>query len=223
LRNDLILGIVPGIIYSLNMKSTLDHLLLGIADLDQGIEWVQEKTGVRAIPGGNHPGAGTRNALLSLGNHRYLEIIALDPKQNPTGRMATLLHDLAAPRLITWAAATSNIDSIRLSAQAAGYRLEGPSDGARQKTDGHMLRWKTIRLSDFDDAIPFFIEWAPGIVHPSEDSPSGCLLEEFEICHPEARRIREIFDKLGIEAAVNEGDLPQLGAILSTPKGQIAL
>lgn len=79
-----------------------DHILLGAPDLDLGIRWVEERTGVRAKFGGNHPGSGTRNALLSLGTGHYLEIIAPDPAQAnaPDDRG---LRELSSPRIIQWA------------------------------------------------------------------------------------------------------------------------
>jgi hypothetical protein len=54
----------------------VDHLILGARDLDEGIRRLEEQTGVRPKVGGEHPGRGTRNALVSLGKSLYIEILA---------------------------------------------------------------------------------------------------------------------------------------------------
>ncbi|HXK61590.1 MAG TPA: VOC family protein, partial [Acidobacteriota bacterium] len=122
------------------VDQTVDHLLLGAADLESGIEWVENLTGVRALPGGSHPGVGTRNALLSLGRQQYLEIIAPDPAQ-PAFNFRIDLRALTTPRFISWAAATEDLEFIRKRGLEAGYRIDGPEEGTRQRPDGRLLRW----------------------------------------------------------------------------------
>jgi hypothetical protein len=204
----------------------VDHLLLGVADLDTGIAWVEGLTGVRAVPGGSHPGRGTRNALLSLGRHRYLEIIAPDPAQ-ATFTYEPDLRAFQAPHLIAWAAAATDIQAVAAAARSANQQVFGPHDGSRARPDGRMLRWRVLGLrSDLAaggvNPIPFFIEWAPDSVHPSTDSPTGCDLQALEITHPNAADVADTLMHAGIRVTLAPGDA-QLKATLQCPKGTVEL
>src|SRR4029079_2113852 len=83
--------------------SAVDHILLGVPNLDAGMAAFEEATGVKPARGGTHPGPGTRNALVSLGNGTYLEIIAPQEHPDATTDMVTQLRSLTSPKLIEWA------------------------------------------------------------------------------------------------------------------------
>ena len=208
----------------------VDHLLLGVADLAEGITWVERATGVKPVMGGSHPGVGTRNALLSLGGRRYLEIIAPDPEQavyKPVN-FQNDLRRLTMPRFFAWAAGTSDITAIAENLRRTALPIVGPIEGSRARPDGRVLQWKALLVRNkfavqAAEPIPFFIEWAAGSVHPSQDSPEGCELLSFEFEHPDPVGLLNALKSLGIEARATQARNTRLRATLQTPKGRVEL
>jgi len=199
----------------------LDHILLGSADLDAGIAFVEQRTGVRAAFGGVHPGAGTRNALLSLGRVRYLEIIAPDPEQ-PATADARDLRSLEKPVLVGWAAHPGDIEQFAGGLKEQGIAASGPHPGSRKRPDGRVLHWKTLTLKD--DAgglLPFFIQWGADSLHPSSDAPQGCSLTLFEAATPYRDKLLKQAGHLQLDLPVTQAKTPRLHAIVTGPKGQL--
>lgn len=205
------------------VPANLDHILLGISDLDHGIAWVQEHSSVSALFGGVHPGRGTRNALLSLGPRRYLEIIAPDPEQAAAtsgNEMVNRLLALKEPRLVGWAAHTDDLAALAQKAAAAGIAIENPRAGSRLRPDGKTLRWSAFSLQkDFHGVLPFFIEWNRSSIHPSQDAPAGCTLQHFFIEFPAVEDVRLVADRLGLEVELKPAKTPALRARISGKKG----
>jgi hypothetical protein len=201
----------------------LDHILLGCNDLQRGIDFVEQHTGVRAAFGGVHPGRGTQNALLSLGVRRYLEIIAPDPQQNASqSELPTKLKKLSEPRLVGWAAHPGDLQVLAADLAKAGIAAEGPTPGSRKRPDGSVLHWKTLNLKDDTNGLlPFFIEWSTDSPHPSEDAPSGCQLLRFELLTPDPVALAKITARLKLAAPIAKGPSPQLHAVISGPNGQL--
>ncbi|HEV2395886.1 MAG TPA: VOC family protein [Candidatus Sulfotelmatobacter sp.] len=207
--------------WGVDVPAALDHILLGSSDLDAGVAFVKEHTGVAPAYGGVHPGRGTRNALVSLGEEHYLEIIASDPAQ-PGSPDTYGLKKLAVPRLVGWAAHPGNLDVVAGRLRAASIAFDGPAPGERKRPDGRVLRWKTLRLRD-DQAglLPFFIEWSADTVHPSADAPPGCKILLFELSAPDDAELRRVCTLIGLDVAITHGERPGLLARIVGPGGRL--
>jgi glyoxalase-like protein len=205
------------------VPGAFDHMLLGCGDLDKGIEFVERRTGIRAAPGGVHPGRGSRNALLSLGERRYLEIIAPDPAQ-PRSADVRQLYRIESPRLIGWAAHVDDIDAVLRKLTAAGVAFEAVRPGSRKRPSGQLLTWRALSLRDDQGGLlPFFIEWGKDSPHPSTDAPAGGRLDRFELASPRPAELRASVSRLGLDAAVTTAGKPSLHATLAGPKGVLSL
>jgi hypothetical protein len=152
-----------------------DHILLGCRDLDEGIDYAERLSGYRAEIGGSHPGRGTRNAILKLGERSYLEILATDPEQ-PQLTWYKEIATFEDPLLVGWAVAGKNLDRYAASLRAKGIACIGPTPGTRTNPKGEVFRWRTVMYEDDKAGIlPFVIEWAADSPHPASEAPGGCL------------------------------------------------
>ena len=166
----------------------LDHILLGAASLEQGMAAFEETTGEKPLRGGHHPNAGTENALVSLGDGSYLEIIA--PRAgSPTGdEFLDSMRSLNGLSIVGWAIHVSDAESARRRLERAGFPMTPPKPGSRVTPAGQTLEWVTFEpASSAIENAPFFIRWGDNTAHPSLTSPKGCTLESFEVSGPVER------------------------------------
>ena len=207
------------------MPAVLDHILLGCRNLDEGIAYVESHLGVRATFGGVHPGRGTQNALLSLGERHYLEIIAPDPaEQVSSAGLLAKIQSLHEPRLIGWAAHPGDLTAYAQRLRGAGIAFKGPTPGSRKRPDGRLLQWSTLNLDDDDHGLlPFFIQWAADSPHPSTDAPQGCHCTHFELVASDPAALQKTLTVLALDASVSKGVNPQIRATFRGPSGELNL
>ena len=208
-----------------SLLSRVDHLVYAAPDLESAIEDLEHRLGVRATPGGQHPGHGTRNALIALGPASYLEILAPDPAQpEPAGGRWLGVDSPRLPRLTAWAAKSAALDRLVADAERLGVRLGGIRSGSRRRPDGVALSWQFTDPAAVvaDGLAPFFIDWGAS-PHPAATASGGASLIDFRAEHPAGDRVREWLRSVGVDLPVEDGPQPALIATLQTALGRTEL
>lgn len=202
----------------------IDHLLWACSDLDKGIATIEALTGVRAVYGGEHKGRGTRNALLSLGNKQYLELLAPDPAQDLEGVLGGSLRELQKDGLLTFCIEEEGLESLAGKVRKCGLSPDGPNDWSRKTPDGGVLNWRLlmIRGHHFGGLVPFVIDWKE-CAHPSGASPAGCSLLQLEVETAESDNVEKIYAALGLSISVKPGSDASLSARIMTKNGEVRL
>jgi hypothetical protein len=209
--------------------AALDHLVVAATTLADGIDYIAETCGVAPVAGGKHLAMGTHNALLSLGERTYLEIIAVDPEGAKPARprwfdldnIALQAELVERPRLVHWVARTTDIDVAAarcplplgtVHAMARGdyrWRITIPDDGSRPARG----------------VLPTLIQWdVPQ--HPADKLPrSGISLLQLAASHFEPKPIRAALAALGLQdaLALTFDREVRLAAMLRTPRGIVTL
>ncbi|MCH2134181.1 MAG: VOC family protein [Phycisphaerales bacterium] len=203
----------------------VDHLVLAVPDLGEGMDLVARVAGVQPAVGGRHPNWGTCNAILALGPGTYLEVIAPDPDaQVPADQRPGIFSTGGGPRMIGWFAKCPDLTSVHAAMLASGGQLGDIQSGSRTLPDGRQLRWQLTDPSVMvmDGVFPMLIDWGDS-PHPAVSAPAGCRLVDLQLVHPEAESVMSLLDTAGIASPVQMGPVASISARLETPRGVIQL
>jgi hypothetical protein len=197
----------------------IDHVILGIDDLDRGVKAFEAVTGVKPVYGGKHPG-GTHNALVSLGDRIYLEILAVQQGVTVPADYA----DLKKMKTLTpvgWAVSSKDTAELRNRLSAAGIAVSEPVGGSRTTPTGSTLSWQSFALNERSPELPFFIVWSEQTAHPSTTSPSGCKLQRWTIASPRVKEIEQLRQALDLSVDVVEAKPATMRLSLTCSKGAV--
>jgi hypothetical protein len=135
----------------------IDHVIFCVRDLDQASDWFLKRHGLRSVAGGRHPGLGTANRIIPLGEN-YIELLTVVDRRaaraNPFGMWASVSIDERAMLPVGLCLRTSDIASVTKRLQLV------PTPMSRTTLDGVELRWQSAGLeSTLTRGYPFFIQW----------------------------------------------------------------
>ncbi|AKJ09927.1 hypothetical protein ABB07_07795 [Streptomyces incarnatus] len=200
----------------------LDHLVLATPDLAATIADFARRTGVTPVPGGAHPGLGTRNHLVGLGGRGYLEILGPDPEQpEPAGPRPFGVDQLTGPRTLTWAISPPDLDAAITTARERGHDTGPVRPMSRRTPDGTVLRW---RLTDGGHThpsglVPFLIDWGQSR-HPTASGLPVTPLLEVSATAPDPVDLRARLAALGTELLITAGPAA-LSFTVDAPNGPV--
>ena len=202
----------------------VDHFMWAAIDLNSACSEFERLTGVRPAFGGKHPGFGTHNALVSMNNGSYMEVLALDPEQAVEGPIAEEIALLKSPAILAFHIERADLEGVASVCEEMDIAYTGPFDLSRQRPDGEVLRWRLLITGSpvFKHALPIFIDWmdAP---HPSTSAPTGCQLTHFEVGHPKHAELTSHYEKLDVSLPVVHSRVAFVKATLDTPNGEVVL
>ena len=137
------------------MITGIDHIVIMVSDLEQAArQWGE--LGFTVNPGGKHP-RGTHNALITLQDGAYLELIAFWEPDYDAHRWHRFQN--SGIGLIDHALGSSDLAQEVQDVTARGVTYAGPNPGARSRPDGVELAWRTAHATGRDDhALPFLID-----------------------------------------------------------------
>ena len=210
----------------------LDHIVFaaGPGGLAGTAERLSGLLGEEFQDGGVHPRFGTRNRILPLTDHTYLELVeVLDHPASdkaPFGQAVRARSELGGGWL-GWVVAVDDIAPLeeRLGRSAV--------NGNRHRPDGTELLWKQLGVKGLqaDPQLPFFVQWESNSAeHPSTGASGQVSLSSLEIAGDPARvsewlgqPVEQPLEDVKVEWVAPNGTPGIVAVTFQTPAGLVRI
>ncbi|MCQ9163446.1 MULTISPECIES: VOC family protein [unclassified Arthrobacter] len=193
-------------------------------------ERIATALGVEAVRGGVHPRFGTRNMIIPLTDHHYLEVVeVLDHPASdkaPFGQ-AVRARSQAGGGWMGWCVAVDDLSPFeeRLGRSAV--------PGNRKFPDGRELVWQQIGIKGLiaDPQVPYMLKWeGDPALHPSLARPSTVRLASLTIAGSAERLtewlgepVEKPLEDVTVEWIAPRGTPGIMSVTFETAKGQVTI
>lgn len=139
------------------MLTAIDHIIIGVNDLERATTIFSQRLGLAVSGGGIHPSGGTANRIIVTGD-TYLELITV---RAPAEAEQSLLERLAKGEgFLNFVLASNDIEADSRAMTRRGISIIGPTAGELRAANGRTRGWSrtNIESPDLAQHYPFIIQ-----------------------------------------------------------------
>jgi hypothetical protein len=139
------------------MLTAIDHIIIGVQDLEKAAAQFGQNLGLLASGGGIHPSGGTANRIIVI-DDTYLELIAV---RAPGEAQQSMLDRLAKGEgYLNVVLASNDIEADGAAMRQRGVTIIGPKPGQLRSADGRSRGWSRIDVEQpvLTGHYPFLIQ-----------------------------------------------------------------
>jgi hypothetical protein len=201
------------------MLTAIDHIIIGVNNLEQAATLFGQKLGLAVSGGGIHPTGGTANRIIVIGE-TYLELIAIHA---PSEAQQSMLDRLAIHEgYLNFVLASTDIEADSKAMTNRGIPILGPASGSLKAADGRTRGWSrtNIERPDLAQHYPFVIQhdssgeerrfrlagWTTPPQHPLGATQVRCATIAVADLAEAAQRFQHIYGLQPTESFTGEAD-----------------
>ena len=199
-------------------------MLLAVTDLEAAATAIEARYGLASIEGGRHPGWGTANRIVPLGETFVELITVVDPAEAAASAFGSWVAAGATPegRPLGWVVRTDDIDGV---AERLGLEVAAKS---RKDASGRTLSWRVAGIEEAaaEPSLPFFVEWGDGTPHPGRapiTHPAGAVQISRLQLDGDAERVERWLGDASLPISVRAGPPAIARVVLTAAADEFAL
>ncbi len=137
------------------MPSPIDHIVIAVDDLETAVRDYRD-LGFTVVRGGVHANRATHNALITLADGTYLELLAATGEAPLPGLIDFSVLLQHGEGWVGFALGAADLEAEAARLRAEGFAVGEVMPGERRRADGTVIRWQLALLDG--GFAPFLIE-----------------------------------------------------------------
>ena len=203
----------------------IDHIGLACRDLDEGVRWFRDATGVEPRVHKASPGLPFQNAYVRIGDATFLEILGPNPGYKGMAPLKSLLKRFSEPTLWFWYVSTDDFEGLETGIREAGRCIERKIEMEAAADTGPAFVTTFVMASigpGFWPVNPNIIQWKGDVREFLKDLPI-VPIQTFSVVvvGHQFETTKQFFESTGIDGAclqVSSDQKSYLSLTLETPE-----